>query len=200
MQQSEFERLLADLLSRKGEREWVEFKHNNDNPEEIGEYLSALSNGAALHGEPFGFMVWGIEDGTRNVVGTSFTPRKKKIGNQELENWLTVQLHPQIEFTIHEHTVGIHPVVLFRVRAAHHAPIRFKGTEYIRVGTYKKKLADHQEHERRLWRCFPPPRLKMELRLSMSQQPTYSGYSTMPPTSPCSANRLPPLIKAFWTS
>ena len=28
---------------------WVEFKRNNDNPEEIGEYLSAISNSAALH-------------------------------------------------------------------------------------------------------------------------------------------------------
>ncbi len=33
--------LLTSLLVLPKETEWVEFKHNNDNPEPIGEYLSA---------------------------------------------------------------------------------------------------------------------------------------------------------------
>ena len=32
--------------------------------------------------------------------------------------------------------------------------MRFKGTEYIRIGSYKKKLEDHPEKERELWRLF----------------------------------------------
>ena len=34
--------ILSELRKLPKETEWVEFKHNNDNPEEIGEYLSAL--------------------------------------------------------------------------------------------------------------------------------------------------------------
>ena len=40
--------LLKTLIALPKECEWVEFKHNNANPEEIGEYLSALSNSAYL--------------------------------------------------------------------------------------------------------------------------------------------------------
>ena len=30
------------------EQPWIEFKHNNSDPQDIGEYISALSNTAAL--------------------------------------------------------------------------------------------------------------------------------------------------------
>ena len=50
--------LLKSLLALAKETEWVEFKRNNDNPEDIGEYLSALSNSAALHGKEGGYLVW----------------------------------------------------------------------------------------------------------------------------------------------
>ena len=41
--------LLKRLLSQPRETEWIEWKENNCRPEDIGEYLSALSNSAALH-------------------------------------------------------------------------------------------------------------------------------------------------------
>ena len=74
--------LLTELLRQPGECEWLEFKHNNDNPEQIGEYLSALANSTALHGRDVGYLVWGIDDTTRQVVGTTFKPRQAKKGNE----------------------------------------------------------------------------------------------------------------------
>ena len=46
--------LVAELRKLPRETGWVEFKENNPNPEDIGEYLSALSNTAALHGKANG--------------------------------------------------------------------------------------------------------------------------------------------------
>ncbi len=40
---SEIERLINELTTLPKETEWVEFKVNNANPQEIGEYISALS-------------------------------------------------------------------------------------------------------------------------------------------------------------
>jgi len=96
--------LLRSLLSLSlsAETEWVEFKHNNDAPEEIGEYLSALSNSAALHGQEAGYIVWGIENDTRRIIGTTAQPRQKKIGNEELENWLAHLLSPRVDFRFYE--------------------------------------------------------------------------------------------------
>ena len=142
---------ICDLASLPCEAEWVEFKENNADPEEIGEYISALSNSAALLGKPQGYLIWGIKDGAHELVGTSFRPRSDKVKGQELENWLATQLYPRIHFKIHEADEGGKHLVLFEIPAAAHTPVRFKDWEYIRVGSYKKKLRDHQEMERSLW-------------------------------------------------
>jgi ATP-dependent DNA helicase RecG len=39
MNQQELEKLLKDLQASPKECEWIEFKVNNSNPQEIGEYL-----------------------------------------------------------------------------------------------------------------------------------------------------------------
>ena len=148
------ERLLArirDLAALPQETEWVEFKENNEDPEEIGEYLSALANAAALLGKPQSYLIWGVNDATHDLVGTTFRPRTRKVKGQELENWLIIHLHPQIHFRIHEADETGKHFVLFEIPAAAHTPVRFKDTEYIRVGSYKKKLRDHAEIERSLW-------------------------------------------------
>lgn len=154
MRTAELQAKLNELLRLSAETEWVEFKHNNDNPQEIGEYLSAISNGAALHGRRTGYLVWGIEDGTHAVLGTTFRPKLAKKGNENLENWFLHQLNPRIDFTIHEFEHRGKPVVLFAIQAANSTPVRFGGEAYIRVGSYKKKLKDFPEKERRLWQIL----------------------------------------------
>jgi len=146
--------LIRHLLSLPKETEWVEFKHNNSDPEEIGEYLSALSNAAALHGQSFGYLVWGIEDASHNIVGTSFNPVTKKVKNQELEHWLSTMLSPRPDFRIYELDVDGKHLVYIEVPAALHTPVRFQHISYIRVGSYKKSLKDYPEKERRLWSLF----------------------------------------------
>ncbi len=148
------ESLLAGLTSLPHETEWVEFKVNNSSPEDIGEYLSALSNSATLHGKNTAYLVWGINNDNHDIVGTNFKPRLEKIGNQELENWLATQLSPRINFKIHEFPYEGKDIVIFEIPKATHVPVRFKGIEYIRIGTYKKKLRDFEEKERQLWVLF----------------------------------------------
>ena len=85
--------LIGELLKLPKETPWVEFKHNNANPTEIGEYLSALSNAAALEGKSNAYVVWGVEDGSHNIVGTNFKPSQAKKSNEDLENWLVRKLN-----------------------------------------------------------------------------------------------------------
>ena len=154
MTPDELQRLVDHLRSLPRETEWVEFKHNNADPQEVGEHISALSNGAALHRQRQAFMLWGIEDGSHDLLGTTFRPREAKVGNEELENWLLRLLNPRIEFRIHEGTLNGKPVVLFEIQPASHQPVGFSGIEYIRVGSYSKKLKDFPEKERALWAIF----------------------------------------------
>jgi ATP-dependent DNA helicase RecG len=146
--------LLVELLSLPHETEWVEWKHNNDNPEMIAERISALANSTALQGREFGYMVWGVEDGTKKIVGTSFRPRQSKKGNEELENWLMRSLHPQVNFQMYEWSHQGVLMVLAQVPRASQAPVRFVSEEYIRIGSLTKKLKDYTEKEGELWAIF----------------------------------------------
>jgi predicted HTH transcriptional regulator len=146
--------ILHELRKLPKETEWVEFKHNNDNPEEIGEYLSALANSAALLGKVKAYLVWGIDNHSHDVIGTSFKPSKAKVGNEEMESWLLRLLLPKINFRFHPLMVDGHRVVMLEIGAAFRHPVQFKNTEFIRVGSYKKKLKDFPEKERELWRFF----------------------------------------------
>ncbi|QKK07515.1 MAG: transcriptional regulator [Planctomycetota bacterium] len=154
MDAAQFTKLVVDLAALDRETEWVEFKENNANPEDIGAYLSAIANSAALARRDRGYIVWGVRDGDHEVVGTTFRPHTDKVKGQELENWLVTLLSPEIHFAIHEGEIDDNPVVVFEVPAAAHTPVRFKDFEYIRVGSYKKKLRDHPEKERDLWRVL----------------------------------------------
>ncbi|HEU0012377.1 MAG TPA: ATP-binding protein [Longimicrobium sp.] len=154
MTSTELEILVFDLARLPAETEWVEFKENRAEPREIGEYISALANSAALLGKSRGFVVWGIRDGSHDIVGTSFRPRERKVGNEDLEPWLARGLNPTLDFRFHEGSVGGTPVVVLEVPAAGHSPIGFENDRFVRVGSYNKKLRDHPEKERALWQSF----------------------------------------------
>lgn len=78
--------LVNDLLKLPAEACWVEFKHNNSDRSMIGRLSSALSNAARIEGKPFAYVLWGIEDGSREIIGTNFEPTLVTAGNQDLES------------------------------------------------------------------------------------------------------------------
>ncbi|OHB68100.1 MAG: transcriptional regulator [Planctomycetes bacterium RBG_13_62_9] len=154
MTPSELTRLVRELLRLPSETEWAEFKYNKAVPDEIGETVSAISNSVALVGRSCGYFVWGIDDKTHKIAGTAFLPRQTRVGNEELENWLLRLLEPSVDFHIYEDEIDGKRVVLFEIPSAPNRPVRFRDTEYIRVGSYTKKLRDFPEKERALWRIF----------------------------------------------
>lgn len=148
------QRLLNELRNLPKETEWVEFKHNNADPQEMGEQISALANSAALAKKTRGYLVWGIEASTHNILGTDFQPKSKKIGNEELESWLLHLLTPKINFSFYEINTEQGRVILLEIERAFRHPVQFKGVEYVRIGSYTKPLKAFPEKERQLWRIF----------------------------------------------
>jgi ATP-dependent DNA helicase RecG len=146
--------LVNELRKLPKETEWVEFKQNIANPEEIGEYISALSNAAALCGKDKAYLLWGISDAMHDVVGTTFRPDQSRKGNEELESWLLRLLSPRVLFRFHAISIARKTVVLLEISRASGKPVQFRGQELIRIGSYNKKLKDFPEIERRLWRIF----------------------------------------------
>ncbi|MHA3887625.1 ATP-binding protein [Stutzerimonas degradans] len=146
--------LVRELCKLPAETSWLEFKRNNADPLEVGEYLAALSNAAALDGKSSAYLVWGVDDKTHEIVGTTFVPQVAKKGNEELESWLLRLLNPRLHFRFHSFEVDDKPLVLLEIPSAHSKPTSFEGRELIRIGSNKKPLKDFPEQERALWRVF----------------------------------------------
>lgn len=146
--------LVEELRKLPNETTWLEFKVNNSDPDEIGEYLSALSNAAALEGKANAYLLWGIADDSHDVVGTDFAPGKARKGGEELESWLLRLLSPRLHFRLMPVDIGGKTVVVLEIPRASGKPTQFAGKELIRVGSYKKPLKDYPELERTLWRVF----------------------------------------------
>lgn len=143
--------IVNEARSHSVELPWIEFKTNFYEPQTIGEYVSALSNTAALFNQPHGFLIWGVNDETHTIEGTSFDPWQTKQGNQGLDLWIATQLEPQVQFYFHEAVIEGKRVILLEITAAYATPVKFRGEDYIRIDSYKKKLRDFPDTERELW-------------------------------------------------
>lgn len=147
--------LVQQLVNEPNEQEWLEFKENFHRPEEIGERISALSNGACLVNKRYGYLIFGVTDSTQNIVGTTFDPKTKKAkGNEDLEFWLVTRLSPRIDFKIHQLDIDGKNIILFEIPATSGTPVSFLHEAYIRVGSYTKKLKDHPEKAKKLWQSM----------------------------------------------
>ena len=147
--------IVQEARSLSGESPWIEFKLNDaTTQDEIGEYISALSNTAALFNKNHALMIWGINDATHTIEGTTFDPEKFKKGNQSLALWVSTLLNPQIQFYFHKAEIEGKSIVLLEIVAAYAVPVKFKNVEYVRIDSNKKKLKDFPDTERELWRLL----------------------------------------------
>ena len=187
MDERELNILLSELRTFQAETEWIEFKTNND--QKLGEYISALSNSACIHDKPYGYLVFGVEDKTRRIIGTKFDANTKAKGNEDLIPWLSRLLNPRIHFEHHtlNHTEG--RVVIFKIKATTNTPVTFRGTAFIRVGSYKKKLSEYPEKERLIWTREPMVQFENEIAkgnlsidevLKLLDYPSYFDMMNLP--------------------
>lgn len=144
--------LVDRLCAEPRESEWLEFKANRCEPQTLGEYLSALANSACLLGKPRAYLVFGIEDGSHGLVGTTFDPAAESgKGSQLLPLWLSLGLHPNTGFEIHALDYRGKRVVLFEIHPAYDRPVSFYGKAYVRDGSSKTELDKYPEKQRRIW-------------------------------------------------
>lgn len=126
MKEPDLNILLDKLRGQEGENEWIEFKISNNSPSVIGERISALSNGANLCEQPFGYLIYGIEDKTKRIVGTEKHIGKLKKGNEDLEHWLVQSLEPKLNIKFFDFYRGELRISIIQIPAAINRPTRFR--------------------------------------------------------------------------
>lgn len=157
---------LNELRRLSAETEWVEFKENNFDANMIGKTVSALANAAALRNRPLAWLVWGVADGSHDVVGTSFDPYRALVGNQPLELWLSQRFRPDCPCHFQSVECDGKRVVLLEIPAAVRAPTTFENVAYIRIGSATPKLTDYPERQRQLWQKLTSTSFEQDIALS----------------------------------
>lgn len=150
------ELLVNKLRQYASETNWFEFKCSNYDPDMIGQDISALANGAAYAEKSCAYMIWGIDDKTHDVVGTEIDQYSKLVGNQEIESWLRIMISKNAEFEFHKieikDKIGVNkPIIVLIIYKAASQTVTFKKVDYIRVGSYTKKLSDYPQMQAQLW-------------------------------------------------
>ncbi len=178
MREDELRILLSELRAIRHETEWLEFKVNKI--EQLGEYISALSNSACLHNKKFAYIVYGIDDKTHRIVGTNFTINQKGKGNEDLIPWIARLLEPRINFEDFEIIVEEKRVVIIKIQATNSTPVKFSGKSYIRIASYKKRLDDYPEKERQIWAKQSPIIFEKQIALQGADADTVLGLIDYP--------------------
>lgn len=143
--------LVYSLVGFPSETEWLEFKRDNTNPETIARDISALANSAAYCGRDAAYKVWGVDDASHKLVGTTFDPNSSKKGNVLLPIWLKQALTDNANYDFFTATNGKHRFVILTVRPAVDRPVYYDGKAYVREGSSSTQLVPGSAKEQRLW-------------------------------------------------
>ncbi|MBE0475113.1 MAG: putative DNA binding domain-containing protein [Rhodoferax sp.] len=127
--------LLRHLIAR-WEGEVVEFKRAGDgySTSDIGKYFSALANEANLRDEEKAWLVFGVDNASRSVVGTNYRPEPERLHSLKMQ--ISEGTEPSITLRdIHELQTAQGRVLLLEIPAAPQGmPIAWKGHYYARSG------------------------------------------------------------------
>jgi ATP-dependent DNA helicase RecG len=138
--------LLDELRRLPHETEWIEFKEAKRGYDfrELGRYVSALANEANLKDQRCGWLVFGVRDNDRTVVGSRF--RENPADLNHLKQEVAAQTTGGLTFLdiyVVQHPEG--RVVLFQIPPAPPgAPIAWQGHWYGRDGESLGPLALHE--------------------------------------------------------
>lgn len=101
---------------------------------DVGKYFSALSNEANLKGKECGWLIFGVEDKTRNIMGTQYRTNRKDLDSlkREIANKTT----NRVTFVeIYELRLPEGRVIMFQIPAAPQGiPVAWEGHYYGRDG------------------------------------------------------------------
>ena len=148
--------ILQHLLSRV-ESEVVEFKaaKNNFDIDDLGKYFSALSNEANLRERDFGWLVFGVDNKTHEVVGTNFKDGdvalnrlKQDMAQHTTDNLIFRDIVPLM--------IDSKRVLLFQIPATpRNIVMHWKGIAYSRDGESLKPINQTKRDEIRYQSPIP---------------------------------------------
>ncbi len=159
---------ILNIIHTHEESEIVEYKENNADPKRIGKYISALGNGAIMTHNPCSYMIWGVEDVTKKLTGTTFNPELAKASaNQKnkmpLITYLEKFIDPRLALKWDAFNIENKRIVCLTINVKLvNRPISFDGKAYVRSGSSVEQLHMFPEKERTIWLSFESSKFELE--------------------------------------
>lgn len=164
---------LINLIKNDNESETIEYKTGLKDAKTIGQYISALGNSALAANIPYAYLIWGVRDLTKEIVGTDFDPYTEKAivenkkgksnkSNISLTFYLNKYIDPKLNLVWDKCEISGKKMVCLTIDVRHlNQPLKFMGIDYIRVGTSNQKLNLFPEKERRIWESFESSKFEL---------------------------------------
>ncbi|MBA1336323.1 MAG: Transcriptional regulator [Firmicutes bacterium] len=132
MTDQELKQLLDKFRKMPAETEWLEFKEarNQYDFNKLGKYFSALSNEANLKDKRFAWLIFGVKDDSREIVGTNYRMDRASLDNLKYE--ISQHTTDNITFLeIYELNLSEGRVLMFQIPAAPQGiPVSWDGHYY----------------------------------------------------------------------
>ncbi len=138
----ELEKTLNYLCSLPAETEVVEFKEAKYTYDfnKLGKCFSAISNESNLKSQSYGWLIFGVEDKTKTVVGTQYPTNRADL--DRLKGEIASKTNRITFIEIHELSLTEGRVVLFQIPAAPRGiPTSWEGHFYARDGEESTSLS-----------------------------------------------------------
>lgn len=137
MNKVDIESLVNNLLETSVENEWIEFKEakTSFDSDDLGKYFSALSNEANLNQQPFGYLIFGIQDKHKKIVGTHYLNTPENI--QKIKHTISHNTSNNYTFvSVEELFIQNKRILVFIIPPAPPSmPVAWKGVFYGRNGS-----------------------------------------------------------------
>lgn len=128
--------ILNKLMSLPAETEWLEFKEAKTNYDfnKLGKYFSALCNEANLKSKECGWLIFGVKNKPREIIGTNFRPNIASLDSLKAE--IAKKTTNRITFIeIYELALPEGRVIMFKIPSAPKGiPVAWEGHYYGRDG------------------------------------------------------------------
>jgi len=148
MNNEELKELLIDLTETRGESEILEFKVNNFDPDTLGKLISGISNSLCIKNKKSGYIIYGVEDDTKKIVGST---QYLRVVKPTLEGYLVQKIRPKINFEIFEFEYDDKKISIVKVPPPVNSPVCFNRVGYVRIGSSLAPLSDSPLKEQKIW-------------------------------------------------
>ena len=148
----EIENIIKNLRNRDSESPCVEVKETQLEKDKLGETISGIANSCLIEDREFGYILFGVKDNTWKIIGADKKLSNYKVGNQEIELYLSTLLSPSIDFKMQDDIeIEGKNISVIKISTATHTPVSYKKEIYIRIGSNVKLAKEFPERLKTLW-------------------------------------------------